>query len=271
MNDDQAVSERVDSISEARSPTRIRPWRTAWWRIRDRVDRWVLGRLVLAVVGVAVVVEGAIVAWRANAATPLLVVGAVLAALGLFNWTELRAKWRDWSLSLLLAGEKIQEVVEREDLAPDVRKELSEAAATISAIGATGATGPTGATGSTVRRSSRIPAGSQPYHKYVGDRQVVLGITGGPLSRYECVVTQPDGRAVAAQAKRLAPSYRSPLEAVFPDDFHDARRPQIDGTYGVDWYATSVAKFLGTATAPHNVGHDEFQLPPSAADALGLR
>ena len=191
------------------------------------VDRSSVGRLVLAAVGVLALFEGAIIAWRADAATPLLIVGAILAALGLFNWTELQARWRDWSLSLLLASEKIQDVVERESLSADARAELTEVATTVGAIGATGPAGPAMAGSSAGSRS-----GKRPFHRHIADRRVVLGISASAMSRYRCVVTQPDGTAVSAQSRFLGTSPISLVEVTFPDDFPEATSPPVDGSYG---------------------------------------
>lgn len=241
----------------------MRRWlRNAGSWLGRHADRWGVGRLVLAAVGVLALLEGGIIAWRADAATTLLIVGAILAALGLFNWTELQARWRDWSLSLLLASEKIHEVVEREALSADARAELTEVATTVGAIGATGPAmaGP----------SAGPHSGKRPFHRYIADRHVVLGVSASAMNRYRCVVTQPDGTAVSAQVRPLGTSPMSLVEATFPHDFPEATQHPVDGRYGVDWYAKLAFSIGKLPPAWTHEAHDEFQLPPSPADTLGL-
>lgn len=224
---------------------------------------------MLASAGVAVLVEGAIVAWRANSATPLIVAGAVLAALGLFNWREFRIGRGEWwmAFSLLTEAKKLHDLSEREGIPEEARRELAEAAHTVAAISATGPTGP-GGPGESVpwarRRSTRG------YHRYIDGGRVIVGVSASPTSRYKCVITQPDGSALSAQPKRIDESFMAPVEATFPDDFLDAPKPPAHGRYRVDWYARSAIMIFNAPPQNEHVGHDEFELPPSAADALGL-
>lgn len=248
-------------------------WRRAWLWVQERASFLGLGRFILAVVGVAAVVEGFIVAWRVDAATPLLVIGAILAGLGLFNWRELRASYRDVSFALFREAGEIERVAEREDVPNDAREELSEAAANVAAVAAVTATGPTGpGPRQHVLRRTHPAVAARPFHHYLGrEGPVVLNLLGSALERYRCVVTQPGGEAVAAQGRREGGQIfpPKPVQCTFPDDFADALNPPAEGEYTVDWYVTgSLLPAISGDVPPHQVARDTFRLPGTAADAL---
>ena len=113
------------------------------------------------VIGIAVLVEGTIVAWGAESATPLLIIGSVLVALGLVDWVKLRAGYKEWWLELLRASERIAGAAERDDVPEDAKAELAEVAAEVEAAAegrkppsVRATVPPEAATGSSVMESS---------------------------------------------------------------------------------------------------------------------
>src|SRR5438105_10582282 len=91
-------------------------------------------RLLLATVGLGLVVLGAVVAWNAQSSTPLMIVGAVLAVLGLFKWKRIGLAYGDASADAELDNAQQQveeaiidtkEVAERKDLPADVTSLLN--------------------------------------------------------------------------------------------------------------------------------------------------
>lgn len=193
------------------------------------------GKLLLSVAGLSAFPIGILVAWHAEAATPILVTAAVLAVLGLLPIRTAEASHGGTTVRAHLdaAGESLVEVAQRPELPDDVREEIVEAAEHLEA--AAEAAG----------EAKPPPRPPRPYHRRLGGGEVLLGLagSGGLFNRYLCTVTDPENAQTSAYARqkgRGVLAFVGPSVIIYPDEFEEARRELIPGTYDVDWHAQSM-------------------------------
>jgi hypothetical protein len=202
-----------------------------------------LGRFLLAGLGIAGLVLGAILAWRARSATPLLIISGVLVALGLLDWTEFRVSHGDTSAAVTRnAAARIEEVAEREDIPEPAREELRDLAEELTA-------------------ASESPTGGvfTADHHYLSDNQLVLSVQsrGIHITAPRCEVELPDGRTLRSFGRgRTRPNLGLYWQTIYPRFFEgdDLTRP---GRYRVTWYIRGTDEILA---------FDDFVLPYPDAD-----
>jgi hypothetical protein len=193
-----------------------------------------LARVIVGICGLAGMGAGAYLAWQANAATPLLVVSAVLVGLALFDWSEVTASHGESSLTLRRTKEQIEEVAERDDVPEQAREQLHQAAQAIDTV----------ATASFATSRTLEPARTALVHWLMdrptakidrdGDSLVLsfeprtIYTMGGPVIR--CVVTNPDGSTASSEERPWGT-----ITLGYPNDFANAPSPAA-GTYRAVWY-----------------------------------
>ena len=247
-------------------------------------------RLLVAGLGLIGLVLGAVIAWRSQVATTLLIISAlllVLAALGL-DWSKIRGTYGGASLELI--KEKVEEAADRaatEDDPAELRAELEALRAEVEAL--------TTPTPSPRRRPvSGVPVAAntdmdslfrelfktKAAHTFRGRDAVELSLRiSGKSKSYVCSVKTPAGGDYAAPARAPglaaigAPTYR----IVYPDEFR-AAEPFVPGLYTVEWRPEletggegGPLRDLLAQLALKPVATDTFTIPdlgpPAAADA----
>lgn len=229
--------------------------RRLWFWLAGNITRLGIGRFLLALLGVVLVIEGAVVAWRTESATLLLIIGATLAALGLFDWEELRAGYGDASLSLRGAGKDLSDIADNPSVPVEIREELRDVAETVTAIGE--GQRPMRERFWRRTRTESYPRG--PYHQYTDDGKVILGYPGGLASPLDCEVTTP-----STVFRRVVPRPgMGHVVTTFPDDFPEATAPPENGLYIVRWFINPTGDPETWRTQPLKMtGDDMFHYPP---------
>jgi cell division protein FtsB len=206
-------------------------------------------RLGVALLGLIGLVLGAVVAWRSQVATTLLIVSAllvVLAALGL-DWSKIRGTYGGASLELL--RERVEEAADRaaqEDDPAELRAEMEMLRAEVEVLATpptaprrpTRATPHGGGTGVSLDATIRELFKTKASHAFRGRDTVDLSLRIGSAGDmgYICTVRTPTGEAFTATARGAgaaiigAPTYR----VTYPDEFSGSE-PFVPGGYTVEW------------------------------------
>jgi pimeloyl-ACP methyl ester carboxylesterase len=196
-----------------------------------------LWRLLVGVAGLAGVGVGAFIAWRADAATPLLIVSTVLVGLALFDWTELTLRHGESSATLKRTKKQIQDVASREDVPEQAREQLQDAALAIDTLSSSW--------WRDLRSSSAWTTSSpllQTYYTVSADATIEraddkLLVKFVPHTFYTwpnptvvCTITDPANRKASSEQKPWAS-----ITFTYPDDFEGADG-LIPGEYVAEWY-----------------------------------
>jgi len=216
-------------------------------------------RIIVALLGVFVLGVGAIVAWRADASTTLLIVGLALVFLAVIgDWKHLRLSHGEWAAEITRAAtDQLDEASQGLEAAaselevPDAtRKEIEAVADELS----TAARQLEAQLGIEQRSPhwlwNRVFGGSdEPVRPVLSvllrDGQVMLGIAvpeSIQLTEATCMVTDPTGRRSMAKASSSAQRRGTSFEryrqfiVTYPDDFGQ-RIELIDGEYLSRWRA----------------------------------
>jgi hypothetical protein len=199
-----------------------------------------MARIVLALVGLGGLAAGALIAWRAQSATPLLIISSVFVALALVDWEEFTLTRGDITLRFL--RRKLQEIAARDDVAPGAKRELLEVASEVADVALVES-----------RRRSKARLRSALGEIVVGhiaeaDRVVLsLGTSEPPpeLENVRCTVVGPSSESWSTTAK-IATRKGSGRDVwqeyiiIFPLDFADAPRgPIAKGEYEANWIVES--------------------------------
>lgn len=207
-------------------------------------------RLGVALLGLIGLVLGAIVAWRSQVATTLLIVSAlllVLAALGL-DWSKIRGTYGGASLELL--RERVEEAADRaaeEDDPAELRAELETLRAEVKALATPppsprrrplAGTASGGGTAVGLDTVFRELFKTKASHSFRGRDAVELSLRIGSSgeANYLCTVKTPTGASFGASARATgpavigAPTYR----ITYPDEFVGSE-PFVPGVYAVEW------------------------------------
>ncbi len=231
------------------------------------------GRVIAGGLGAIVLVVALVVAWKDESAVALLVVAAVLLALGLFDWTELRASHGDTSNTVrrqldrakdgmqALSDRSAEQGWSHEDHI--VVREALDAVASASAA-ASGSSDPAWGPGTA-------------SHEFREDGSVVLRLYSGRahMISFMCIVEDPSQQRwsilCGLNIPRLPPNVWA-IEATFPNDF-DTDYDQITsaapepnpipklpgGRYRVWWQEQDLQS--GTFLATPIAAEDSFEIP----------
>lgn len=193
----------------------------------------VRGRVVLGSFGVISLAAGIWAAIDTKAATPLLIVGAVLAIVALLDWEELNLSHGETGLRVTRAVEaRIEGVLEHEELPEDVRTELEEVRDGLAAVG-----------DSLNRAAEKVPEYST-RHRRLGPGIVELTLKSNTLHLFERLSIEVEHTATRRSwAQRIVrtQSFWNNAIIVFPTEFDDSDpgRPP-PGDYYVTWSVTNV-------------------------------
>lgn len=222
----------------------------------DLVPGWLsltVGRWLLACAGVALLVEGAIVAWGADAATSLIIAGSVLLVLGLFPWRQLKVEHPGSgtvaTLMLAEADERLDVALEHPDLPPAVRENLEAAKAELEEAAAVQT--------STI---ARVPITYTASHRRREDAvDLYLHSTATHiLHRVHCLIVDPNGQLHKALAQTR--SMWSRVTVVYPTDFEDAPAGLMPGSYRVTWMTRNMMRVAFTDPKHEVVATDRFTI-----------
>lgn len=240
-------------------------------------------RLAVAAFGLGGLVLGAIVAWRSESATTLLIVSAimlVLAALGL-DWDEIRGEYAGATFQFLRrgwqnVGQEIERVAANEEIPPGVRGELDALREQVRAL-----TPP-----ERVRRPSPSPTSSadmdalfkdlfttKAMHTFRGSDAVHLSLrTVLKADSFRCTVKTPTGTEYSATTRRPISGTVvgvATYSVTYPDEF-DGSEPLGPGRYDVEWRTVTFVdpasgNALARALAPpsHPVATHSFTISDS--------
>jgi hypothetical protein len=229
--------------------------------------------VLAGLLGVIVLIFAVVVAWRDEAAVALLIVAAVLLALGLFDWTELRASHGDTSF---MARRHL-------DKAKDGMQALSDRAAEQGwsdedQNAVRGALDALAAASAAAASSEPEPWGTATAsHEFCEDGSVLLRLYSGKahMISFMCIVEDPSRRRWSLvrglDLPKLPPNVWV-IETTFPDDFDtdyhgiswgppvpDPVPKMPGGKYRVWWQEQDLQSgaFLATPIA----AEDSFEIP----------
>jgi hypothetical protein len=199
--------------------------------IRRLVQLWPLipwFRVIVSALGLAGVVAGAVIAWNAKAATPLLIVSGVLVALGLYDWTEITLRHGEWSGTLKRVADRIGGVAARDDVPEEAREQLEAAAGELAGV--------TGAAGSAYGwREALVGIVAKPSATLVQVQNELLA-EFAPTTVYavatptvQCHISTPSGGHFSSDVRLWGP-----FGVWFPRDFEHAPTLQA-GEYVASW------------------------------------
>lgn len=251
------------------------PW---GWRVRLGVHLRVLGflgwtRIGLAVLGLAAMTLGAIIAWRAEESLPLLAAGAffLLAAAVLGGgWRHVQIAVGSVSASL---ARDIDEGLEAVENSPDedLRRELAELRERLQTFSEQADAQARRAKVAVSANARRLVAdlmrirhseGATASHSFADGRvHLLLKWPMATSSEVTCSVTRPAGIATSTSASALsAPSPVASFHAIYPDRFLGSS-PLLPGEYEVVWAAPRPLSGLAGALSPQR---------PIAVDAFTI-
>jgi hypothetical protein len=212
-----------------------------------------IARLALAVAGFGGLTAGALIAWRANSATPLLVISGIFVALALVEWEELTLTRGELTAKLSRPSRRIERLVAREDIPVDAKLELAEAATEVAAV----ADESRGFVGR--RHARRAPLlGEVIVGHAIREDSVTLTLETQPLrASLGCTVRGPSASWTAlvdtpASVIGGINGFWATYKVTFPDDFTRTPFPLEDGSYVAVW-----------TYGRERVAEDEFRVPTS--------
>ncbi len=205
-------------------------------------------RLFVGALGAVGLVLGAIVAWRAESSTTLLIVSAlllVLAALGL-DWEEIRGTGAGWSFELVRrrlrdAARRLERMEATEEISPPVRSEIGAIREELEEVEEiTPPARPRRDTGDFEALFRELNTTRARHSFKAGKVQLTFRTPSSRDARFECSVTTPSGatyRAVTRRRITLAQIGAPTYATTYPDDFQGSE-PLIPGRYDYVWRRT---------------------------------
>jgi hypothetical protein len=247
-------------------------------RLVDRIVDWILrwARPLLALFGFGGFIVGIIVAWRAESATALLIVSAVLTVLAVFglDWSEIRGTYGGWTVQMFrYVEERIGKVAASDEASPAIREDLESLRAEVEALRPR-------------KRSVPLqpwpPFGSEGWrdlfrtkatHAFRGTHavQLTLRAPGITPQRYRCRVKTPTGATYDALTKQqiiAVTGFTTPYEIVYPDEFAGSE-PLTPGRYEVEWRVAPFIDVMDPAATIYAVGLNLTQVP-AATDSFTI-
>jgi hypothetical protein len=258
------------------------------WRDRLRLMGWARS-LLLALAFVALVLGG-LNAWRAEASTALLIVGAVLAIFALVfghDWREIQVQYGDAQARVFRGVDHVLEQAEQSSPSEPFRKQLAELRAEIETMAERAAAGDRRRREAARALSSPLPSAGiflakpQASHTFLDNTSVALSLqvpSSQGKTPYTCVVVTPDGERLVKEVEPpmawLSTLGPSSYTVRFPDQFLGSR-PLEPGLHEVEWRRGSaaeqqavlagetaaIAAALAAVTTLQLVARDSFTIP----------
>jgi hypothetical protein len=254
----KAAKAKKISTQQNRRPSQLRELGSGFLRF---VAPLLVPQRLLGVAGLSTVAVGTLVAWKAESATPIIVIGGVLAILGFFDWSELGAEHGDWKVFARRTKNALERATETESDAelrerveaiegelelvetePDPRRRLSKA----------------WQTSWDFVLPPAPPAPQARHHMRPGgvDLELDVRATWGDII---CTIQSPDGIAWTKKffSPGIAQTAPRSFKVLFPEDFDGAKL--LAGDYDVTWAQSGFLSMLNIEPLP--LARDKFTIP----------